>query len=198
MANNQNKALLTGIIAALAASSCCIPPVIAFVAGIGSISTSLSWMEPFRPYLIVLTIIALAYSWHANLKAKNTDECGCNIEKPKFYQTKGFLVAMTLFAMLSITFPYYLFIFYPSNNTTLTDNSSLSTIELKIEGMTCTGCENHVSSAANSIDGVMESNSFYEKGLTIIKFDSTKTKVIHIQNAIEKATGYKVINIKDK
>ena len=198
MNNNQNKALLTGVIAGLAASSCCIPPVIAFVAGMSGASTSLSWMEPFSPYLIVLTIIALTYAWYANLKSKKADDCGCEIKKPKFYQTKGFLVAMTLFATLSITFPYYSFVFYSPNTTEITDSNSLTSIEIKIEGMTCKGCENHVSSSANSIEGVIESKASYENGLATIKFDSTKTKAIHIQKTIEKATGYEVLNIKNK
>jgi mercuric ion transport protein len=49
---HNKKAVYTGVVAALAASSCCIPPVIAAIAGVGGISSSMSWMEPFRPYLI--------------------------------------------------------------------------------------------------------------------------------------------------
>ena len=92
---NSKKAVITGVIAALAASSCCIPPIIAAVAGIGGASSSLSWMEPFRPYLIGIAVIAIGYAWYAHLKPKKADDCGCEIEKPKFYQKRSFLIGMT-------------------------------------------------------------------------------------------------------
>lgn len=106
--NNSSKgAAATGILAALAASSCCIPPLIAAIAGIGGASSSLAWMEPLRPYLIVVAIVAIGYAWYAHLKSKTADDCGCSIEKPAFYQTKGFLIGMTIFAVASILFPYF-------------------------------------------------------------------------------------------
>ena len=106
--NNSSKgAAATGVLAALAASSCCIPPLIAAIAGIGGASSSLAWMEPLRPYLIGIAILAIGYAWYVFLKPKNEDDCGCSIEKPKFYQTKEFLIGMTIFAAISILFPYF-------------------------------------------------------------------------------------------
>ena len=55
----SKKAVITGAIAALAASSCCILPIIAAIAGIGGASSSLSWMEPLRPYSIGTAVIAI-------------------------------------------------------------------------------------------------------------------------------------------
>ena len=136
---NQNKnsrgAVATGVIAALAASSCCIPPVIAAIAGVGGAAGSLSWMEPLRPYLIGLAVVAIGYAWYTHLKPKKADDCGCDIEKPKWYQTKGFLVGMTLFAAISITFPYYSGIFFSDNKkeVVVPDNSSVQKIDVKIE-----------------------------------------------------------------
>ena len=88
--------IITGVVSAIAASSCCIPPVIAAIAGVGGASSSLSWMESFRPYLIGLTVIAIGYAWYSHLKSKEKDDCGCEIDKPKFYQTRGFLIIMVL------------------------------------------------------------------------------------------------------
>ena len=105
---STKRAATTGILAALAASSCCIPPVIAAVAGVGGISSSLSWMEPLRPYMIGMAILAIGYAWYAHFKPKKADDCGCEIaEKPKWYQTKTFLISITLFSIISISFPYY-------------------------------------------------------------------------------------------
>ena len=65
---NSRGVAATGIIAAIAASSCCIPPVIAAIAGVGGAAGSLSWMEPLRPYLIGLAVVAIGYAWYNHLK----------------------------------------------------------------------------------------------------------------------------------
>ena len=69
----SKNAAYTGLFAAVAASSCCIPPVIALIAGVGGSASALSWMEPFRPYLIGLAIVAIGYAWYNYLKPKKTN-----------------------------------------------------------------------------------------------------------------------------
>ena len=71
----SKNAAYTGLFAAVAASSCCIPPVIALIAGVGGSASALSWMEPFRPYLIGLAIIAIGYAWYDYLKPKKAEDC---------------------------------------------------------------------------------------------------------------------------
>lgn len=195
--NDKSKgAVTTGILAALAASSCCIPPVIAAIAGVGGAAGALSWMEPLRPYLIGLAIIAIGYAWYSHLKPKKANDCDCEIEKPKFYQTKGFLVGITLFAALSITFPYYSGIFYPDNTqeVIISETSNIQKINVSIEGMTCDACQHYVNSAVNTLPGIVAVNSSYEKGNAEIAFDNTQTTIVEIEKAIN-STGYNVTKI---
>lgn len=200
---NQSKdskgAVTTGIIAAIAASSCCIPPVIAAVAGVGGAAGRLSWMEPFRPYLIGLAVIAIGYAWYSHFKPKEADDCGCDIEKPKWYQTKGFLIGMTLFATLSIAFPYYSGIFYPDNNKeiVIVNANDIQKIEVEIEGMTCDACQSHVNHSVNELSGIVSVNSSYENANAIVEFDKTKTTIKDIEQAINE-TGYTVTKVENK
>ena len=193
---SQKGAAATGIIAALAASSCCIPPVIAAIAGVGGAAGSLSWMEPLRPYLIGLAVIAIGYAWYNHYKPKQADDCGCDIEKPKWYQTKGFLIGMTLFAAISIAFPYYSGIFFPNNKkeVVIVDASNIETVDVSIEGMTCDACQNHVNSAVNELPGIVSVNSSYTDGNAIVEFDRTKTSENEIEEAIN-GTGYTATEI---
>lgn len=194
---NSKGAVVTGVIAALAASSCCIPPIIAAVAGIGGASSSLSWMEPLRPYLIGLAIVAIGYAWFSHLKPKKEDDCGCEIEKPKFYQKRSFLIGMTLFAAISITIPYYSHIFFPDNKKKIIviDNNTIQNVEIKIEGMTCDACQNHVDFAVNELKGIVSVKTSYENKNTIIEFDTTQTSIQQINQAIN-STGYNPIKNK--
>ncbi len=52
-----------GIFAAIAASLCCITPLLALLAGASGAASSLSWLEPARPYLIGLAIYYLGFAW---------------------------------------------------------------------------------------------------------------------------------------
>lgn len=194
----SKRAATTGILAALAASSCCIPPVIAAIAGIGGMGSTLSWMEPLRPYLIGLAVIAIGYAWYAHLKPKQEDDCGCDIEKPKFYQKRSFLIGITLFAAVSITFPYYSGIFFSDNSTKtiIVKESDVIEATLSIDGMTCTGCEHHVNAALNKSKGVIEASSSYKTGKASVKFDKTKVSIDELAETVEKETGYKVVEKK--
>ena len=193
----SKNAAYTGLFAAVAASSCCIPPVIALIAGVGGSASSLSWMEPFRPYLIGLAIIAIGYAWYNHLKPKNVDDCGCDIKKPKWFQTMTFLVAMTLFAAVSISFPYYAHIFYPETKQTdvNVNPSDKKIVEFTINGMTCKSCEEHVNLEINKVNGIVDSKVSYDDGKVTVVFDRTKTSETEISNAIN-STGYKVTNKK--
>jgi len=196
---NTKGVVISGVFAAIAASSCCIPPVIAAIAGVGGASSSLLWMEPFRPYLIGIAFVAIAYAWYNYFKLKSEDDCGCAIEKPKFYQTKGFLIGMTLFATVSIAFPYYSGIFYSENKkeVVLVDHSNIEIVEVNIEGMTCDACEHHVNHTVNELTGVISVKTSYANENAIVEFDKTKTTVAEIEEAVN-STGYEAFKIEKK
>tara|TARA_R110002074_G_scaffold79769_2_gene179684 strand:+ start:103 stop:699 length:597 start_codon:yes stop_codon:yes gene_type:complete len=185
----------TGLFAAVAASSCCIPPVIALIAGVGGGASALSWMEPFRPYLIGLAVLAIGYAWYSYLKTKKADDC-CEVDaKPKWFQTKGFLIGITLFAAISIIFPYYSHIFYPDNKkeVVIVNQSNIQTVNFEVEGMTCASCEQHVTHAVNELEGIINVAASFEKANAKVEFDNSKTTEEDIEKAIN-STGYKVIN----
>ena len=195
----SKNAAYTGLFAAIAASSCCIPPVIALIAGVGGSASALSWMEPFRPYLIGLAIVAIGYAWYNYLKPKKAEDC-CDVDaKPKWYQTKGFLIGITLFAAISISFPYYAHIFYPDNKKEIViiNQSDIQTVNFGVQGMTCASCEESIKHAINELDGIVSVTPSFEKENTEVKFDKTKISKEDIEKAIN-STGYKVIDKKNK
>ena len=152
---SENKLIGAGLLTAITASLCCITPVLALVAGTTGIASRFSWIEPFRPYLIGLTILVLGFAWYQKLKAKKEKkiDCECEMdEKPKFIQSKTFLGIVTVFAIVLLAFPYYSGIFYPNTEKQIivVNKSDIKTTEFKISGMTCAGCEEHVNHEVTS------------------------------------------------
>ena len=158
--NSDTKWMGAGLMAAFVASLCCVTPVFAFLAGIGGVASTFSWVEPFRPYLIGLTALLLGFAWYQKLKPQWDPECACE-EAPSFWNTKGFLGIVTILAALLLAFPYYSDAFFPKQNQQVVyvQESQVQTITWDIKGMTCTGCEATVENAASGVDGVLEADA---------------------------------------
>ena len=187
------------MLTAITASLCCITPVLALIAGTSGIASTFSWVEPFRPYLIGLTVLVLGFAWYQKLKPLNEIDCECETdEKPKFIQSKTFLGIVTVFAIVMLAFPYYSGMFYSNTEKQIiiVDRSDIKTMEFKIRGMTCASCEEHVNHEVNKLNGIVTSEASYENGNAIIAFDRTKTTEVEIEKAIN-ATGYKVTSKKE-
>ncbi|SMG23374.1 Copper chaperone CopZ [Marivirga sericea] len=197
--NTSSKNIGAGLLVAFTSSLCCVTPVFATLAGIGGIASSFSWMEPFRPYLIGLTVLVLGFAWYQKLKPRTQEEieCACeDDEQPTFWQSKKFLGIVTVFAVLMLAFPTYSGIFFSDNSNTsnviVVSENDILNAELSIKGMTCTGCEHSVNAALNNSEGVLEASSSYENGIALVKFDQSKVSVEQLATAVEEATGYKV------
>jgi copper chaperone CopZ len=196
---SENKLIGAGLLTAITASLCCITPVLALIAGTSGVASTFSWIEPFRPYLIGLTILVLGFAWYQKLKTKNEIDCECGTdEKPKFIQSKTFLGIVTVFAVIMLAFPFYSGIFYSNTEKKIivVDKSDIKTTEFKISGMTCAGCEEHVNHEVNKLNGIINSKASYENGNAIIEFDRTKSNEMEIEKAIN-SMGYKVTDKKE-
>ncbi|MFD1604792.1 mercuric transport protein MerTP [Flavobacterium artemisiae] len=196
----ENKMIGAGFFTAVAASLCCITPILALVAGTSGIASTFSWLEPMRPYFIALTVLIIGFACYQKLKTKKQIDCNCDIEeKPKFVNSKMFLGFITVFTAVMISFPYYSNIFYPNTEKKIlvSNKSSSQKAEFAISGMTCASCEKHVNHEVNKLTGIINSDANYTNGNAVVEFDNSKTTITEIEKAIN-STGYKVTNKKLK
>ena len=196
----DKKLIGAGLLTAIAASLCCITPVLALIAGTSGLASTFSWLEPARPYFIGLTILVLGFAWYQKLKPKKQIDCNCETEeKPKFIQSKMFLGIVTVFAIIMLAFPYYAHIFYPNTEkqVLVVDKSNVQTVEFSISGMTCASCEEHVNHEVNKLSGIIKSTASFENENAIVEFDNSKTNIAEIEKAIN-GTGYSVTDKKEK
>lgn len=199
--NSENKVASAGVFTAIVSSLCCIAPVFALISGTSGIAATFSWMEPYRPFLVGLTILVLAFAWYQKLRPRTAEEiaCACEDDKPSFWQSRSFLSIVTVFAAVMLSFPSYAHVFYPDNQKSevvLTATSQIQTASFEIEGMTCSGCEAHIKHAAAELDGVIQTIASHADGTAKVEFDASKTTKEDIIAAI-KTTGYKVTPIED-
>jgi mercuric ion transport protein len=186
-----------GVLSAIAASLCCITPVVALLAGSSSIAANFSWIEPARPYLLGVSIAVLLFAWYVKLKPAKTTDMDCNCEttnKDSFLQSKTFLGIVTVLAILMMTFPLYAKMFYPKPKVqaaTLAVVDNKQQVKFTIQGMTCAGCEEHVNNELSKVVGVLSYKTSYASRSSLVTFDGSKVDVKTIEAAINK-TGYTV------
>lgn len=194
--NNAKVASGVGLFAALAASLCCITPVLVLLAGASGAASAFSWLDPARPFLIALAIAALGFAWYKTLKANSAEACDtdgkCVTEKKSFLASRTFLTIVTIAAVVLMAFPYYGKIFYPKSNnqTVVVSSEDVQQVSFKVSGMTCASCEETIKLSVNKLPGIIETKVDYKSGKTSVKYDGTKTNKVAIIDAIN-ATGYK-------
>jgi copper chaperone CopZ len=72
-----------------------------------------------------------------------------------------------------------------------TGAADISRIEVSINGMTCTGCEQIIKSNVGKLDGIKSVEAVYTLNKAIIQFDSEIVDTAKIRTAITRS-GYKV------
>ena len=185
----KGSVILT-VFSSAGASLCCIVPVFGIIGG-SSLISSVSWLEPFRPYFIGGTVLMLAFAWYHSISASKTD-CGCLPEKPSFFQTKKFLSIVTVVSVLLISFPSYSkFLIQSHNVVSSSDQERTTKITLSVNGMTCSSCERHIESEVIKLSGIFSVKASYSGKSATVEYNPEKIDKENIIAAIN-STGYTV------
>ena len=189
----MKASVLLTILTSASASLCCIVPFLGFLGGSTSLISTVSWLEPFRPFLIAGTCLMLGFAWYGAIKASKKDDCGCESEKPSFVQSKRFLSVMTIVSLLLISFPSFSRLMIPANDNEVSsvDQERNKKITLTVSGMTCSSCERHIESEVIKLSGVSSVTASYFGKSTMVEYNPEKIDKEKIIDAINN-TGYTV------
>lgn len=108
--------LIGGVIAAIAASLCCVGPLVLVMLGIGGAwVANLAVLEPFRAYFLGAAVIALFFAWKKIYRTPAAAACtpGSLCAMPQtnhIYKVLFWMVAVLV--VLAMVFPYLAPLFY--------------------------------------------------------------------------------------
>ena len=189
-----------GLLAALAASLCCITPLLAVVGGLGGAASAFAWLEPYRLYLVGLTVAVLGFAWYRQLRSAPAAADCCAVSEPRaVMQSTAFLGAVTGLAALLLAFPYYGATLYsaakPSAPAVAANGAAPSwqTRTYRIGGMTCEACARHVERAVQQVPGVQAVAVSFDQATAQVRFDAAHAQPVQVENAIN-GTGYRILN----
>jgi len=106
--------LALGGTAAILASTCCLGPLILVLLGFsGAWIGSLSALEPYRPFFLALTLVALGFAGQRIFRTSPACEPGgsCSTRASRRLH-KIVFTAVTLLALVAFVFPYLARFFY--------------------------------------------------------------------------------------
>lgn len=109
-------ALIGGVVAAIAASLCCVGPLVLVMLGVGGAwAGNLAVLEPFRPYFLGAALIALFFAWKKIYCAPAAAACTpgslCALPQTnRVYKALFWIVAALIAA--AFVFPYLAPLFY--------------------------------------------------------------------------------------
>ncbi len=191
----MKEKLITNIgalFSAVLASMCCIGPLILAGFGLGGVGM---WkrFEEYRPVFMAVTILLIGtafYFTYRKPKVVCEDPC-CTPKSNRF--NKVMLWVVTIFAAGFMAFPYFssAFVSGARDSSNISSKTSVEMV-IKVEGMTCSGCEAHIEKAARSVPGVINAKADYKNKEARIAWETTpdKASIQELIKAIADA-GYK-------
>lgn len=188
-----NRGMAGAALAAIAASVCCVGPLVLLGLGIGGAWVgNLTALEPFRPYLIGLTAVFLGFAFYRIYGRKNAEACepGSYCANPKSDKiNKISLWAVTILVAGLLAFPYLIPVLFAGNNETVVLDSHTRVVVLDVPGMTCAACPVTIQKSLVSVDGVLEASVSFEERNAIVKYDPTIVSTKDLLEATRNA-GY--------
>ncbi len=195
---NEKVGVIGAIGAAIVASVCCIGPVVLAGLGVGAVAAAQQF-APYRPLFLTITAVLLALGFYfAYRKPKHAAACDGEVCRAPRVARWGrpLLWIATISVLALVAFPYYYgplrtaFDKPPQPTSAAAPPTELSTVELKVSGMTCSGCAVSVRKALLETPGVASASVDHEAGRATVQYDPAKASTTQLIEAVNK-TGFK-------
>ena len=193
---DKDKLALGGsALSAIAASLCCIGPLVAIIIGASGFAAAALFAQ-WRPLFLTIAALLLAAAWFSTYRHSKTDHCsaeGCP-QNPVAKWSKVILWLATAFVIAIAAFPTYsgaaARLLVPAGAV---DSGSsqvkVATLQVNIPSMDCAACATGIQAKLNKQDGVQAQVDFATK-TAAIRFDPGKLSPERVTALIDE-TGFK-------
>ncbi|MFN2513775.1 MAG: mercuric transporter MerT family protein [Pyrinomonadaceae bacterium] len=203
----ERLAIGGAVIAAIAASLCCIGPLLFVVLGLGAFGAAAAF-QTARPYLLGAAMLLLAFGFYRTY-FRRASACApgeaCDTKPVNRASRIGLWIALIAVLAFALS-PYYVGYIaaafvrrqVPVQTPPATvpaaesarSQTDLETVTVKVEGMDCTACEAPIRAVLEKTPGVRSADVSYKRGDARVEFDPKRTNIDQIKSAMD-STGYK-------
>jgi len=164
--------LTGGVFAGLAASLCCIGPLLSLGLGLGSFAAS-AWFAQWRPVLLAVTVVLLGLAWYLTYRRPKTDCTDGSCARPPGKAARASLWLGTLVALAAAIYPSL-----PAANRQLNDaavGTGDAKLSVLIPSMDCAQCAKGIEASLSRAPGVRQAAVNYDKKAAVLIFDPSVT-----------------------
>ena len=160
--------LVGSVLAALAASACCLLPAVLAIVGVSGAGVA-STLAPYRPLFLALTAVAIAAGFWFAYRPMPVDECGCGTPRSR----RRTRIALWLSALLAIGFAGYPLVF-DANASVHARARGGTEVTLHVTGMDCAACTKVLTKRLSRIAAVATVDVDYDHQLAVITYDGRR------------------------
>lgn len=194
----KNLSLLLGAaVAAVAASACCIIPLLTGLASVGMLGLSAA-LAPYRPYLMGVTALmigaAFYFTYRRPANACDTDGNCADTGAPGVRRfSRTVLWAVTFFTVVAVAYPQIAQ--YKVRRALAASDPAAPvwarTVVFSVGKMSCADCSQQIAGMLKKIPGVYTARVDFDARRATISFDPARVSMDRLRAAIEGA-GYPI------
>ena len=185
------------VVAAVAASLCCIGPLVAVLLGTGSLAAA-SGLQRWRPVFLGATFVMLAVAWYLTYRKPKAEAClegaPC-AAKQGVSANKVILWIATVLAIALAALPLYAGavarLLHPEGaRATRSAGANVATLRVKIPSMDCEACAVNIQRTLAKKEGIERARVTLKTKEAVVEYDAAKISPDGIVAAIDQ-TGFK-------
>ncbi len=199
----RGERLATGgaVLAAAAASLCCIGPLLFVLLGLGAFGAAAAF-DATRPYLLGAAVLLLAFGFHRAYFRREAAACAPGeacATRPVNSASRAALWVASAGVLAFALSPYYAgalarrvttgTVTSEAAHVAPTTQPAAAKAAFRVSGMTCAGCEVTIKLALEKTPGVRGSEVSYDRGEAVVEYDPAVTTPEKLREAIS-VTGY--------
>lgn len=196
-------AVAGSVVSAFAASACCWIPLVLIAVGISAGGFG-AWFEKYRLLFLGVTALLLGTGFYFVYFRKPVCAPGSacaapNLKLQRFNQVM--LWVATVVVISSATFPNYVdhLLAGSAPAAATVPSQQLTTLNLRVDGMTCGGCAAFVQNALQQVPGVHSASASYPEGRAVVTFDpSLPPRTSSLVEAVERTGFQATLELGDK
>lgn len=183
---NFSWTLTGGVFAGIAASLCCIGPLVALSLGLGSFAAS-AWFAQWRPVFLGVTFVLLGVAWYLTYRRPKVDCEDGSCARPPGKAARISLWLGTLVALGAAIYPSL-----PAANHQINAAAVVASdakLSVLIPSMDCPPCAKGIEASLSRAPGVKQAVVNYDSKQAVLVYDSAVTSRDKLLALID-ATGF--------
>lgn len=164
--------LTGGVFAGLAASLCCIGPLLSLGLGLGSFAAS-AWFAQWRPVLLTITFALLGLAWYLTYRRPKADCVDGSCARPPGRTTRVSLWAGTIVALAAAVYPALPAAKHQINTAAVAAGDTRFSV--LIPSMDCPPCAAGIEASLSRAPGVRQAAVNYDTKAAVLVYDPVVT-----------------------